>query len=231
MNYAESKQVNMEVDGNADISELEEQVAQNTADIATNTENISTNTSNIANRLRKNVADTMSGNLTINLKNGTAGTEAISYLILGNNTPRKNDKNSYGRIRMWGRTNTTDETVYRADISPSRLTANRAFTFPDRAGTIALTADTSFVDSYNTSSVVIAANSSADVTLDSHTAPDGLSFRGMIGIYINNTSCQIGNAFALSNTAKTTKVNIKNTSSSSVTLASQAVKATLLYSR
>lgn len=224
MNYAESKQVNMEVDGNADISKLEEAVRQNTA-------NISANTSEISKRLYKTKADTMAGNLTINLKNGTAGTAGASYLIVGNNTPKKTVENSYGRIRLWGQTSDTAETAYRADIYATTLSSSRNFTLPNRSGTFALTSDFSFVESYNTTSVTIAANSSAYVTLNSHTDPSGLTYRGMLGVFINNSSCSIGNAFALGSSAKTYQINVRNNSSSSVTLASQAVKATLLYSR
>ncbi len=84
--------------------------------------------------------DTMSGNLTINLQNGTSETVGYSYVVLGNSKTSSDNGNSAGRIRLYA-----PNTAYRADIYPvNDLTANRAIRFPDVSGTILTTGQVSF---------------------------------------------------------------------------------------
>lgn len=96
--------------------------------------------SNIVAKLKdifvKKSGDTMSGNLTIDKKNGTPNVEAWSYVMLGNDTPVTQDKNSTGVIRFF-----TQGTSY-IDLVAAKTDAVRYQQLQNKSGTIALLSDT-----------------------------------------------------------------------------------------
>lgn len=78
---------------------------------------------------------TFSGNVTVDSHNGTTSAEGYSALVAGNNIPQGTAGNARGQLLLYG-----NESHY-ALFMPGSLTADRAFDFPDKSGTIALTDD------------------------------------------------------------------------------------------
>lgn len=81
--------------------------------------------------------DTMTGNLYVNRSDGTTSTPGTSQINLGNSVAQGTDKNSYGRLAIFGKG--TNYTFLQATNS----TANRTIELPDKEGTVALTSDIS----------------------------------------------------------------------------------------
>lgn len=94
--------------------------------------------------------DTMTGNLTVDRKNGTASAEGYSYFTLGNDTPAGTNQNSTGLIRLYS------ETAYPAIVYANALTQIRYIGFPNRSGTLSMRTVTTLVNE----SVSIAAGAS-----------------------------------------------------------------------
>lgn len=70
------------------------------------------------------------------LKKGTTSALGYNYFVLGNNIASGTDDNQYGLLRIYS------QTAYKGDITvATNLSANRAYTLPDKSGTIALTSD------------------------------------------------------------------------------------------
>lgn len=80
--------------------------------------------------------DTMSGNLTVDRRNGTAGTEGYSGIILGNNVPYTQNENSTGYARFFTKNGYSID-VY-AKHAPSN---NQEIILPESDGTLALKSD------------------------------------------------------------------------------------------
>lgn len=75
---------------------------------------------------------TFTGDVTID-KNRTGTNLEISVLTLGNDIPNGTAGNSYGVVRLYGKTNQY------TNLSASESTATRGISLPDESGTIALT--------------------------------------------------------------------------------------------
>ena len=88
------------------------------------------------------------GNVNINLKNGTTSAVGDSILIIGNSTPSGTAQNSRGVLRLYG------TGAYQANIYPQALTAVRNITLPDANGTIALDTVSSSTITNNTTYVL-----------------------------------------------------------------------------
>ena len=80
--------------------------------------------------------DTMSGNLTVDRRNGTTLATAWSAVVLGNNKPSGTDKNSFGVVRLYG-----ENQAFTDIYAPDTTSQNRDITFPNKNGTVALTSD------------------------------------------------------------------------------------------
>lgn len=81
--------------------------------------------------------DTIEGNLDIDRKNGTAGTEGNTFLNLGNNIPKSSVGNSTGNLRVYG------DTGYGVVLNTvNNMTGNQYVSLPNKSGTIALISDT-----------------------------------------------------------------------------------------
>ena len=80
--------------------------------------------------------DTMSGNLTVDRRNGTAGTEGYSGIILGNNVPYTQNENSTGYARFFTKNGYSID-VY-AKHAPNN---NQEIILPESDGTLALKSD------------------------------------------------------------------------------------------
>jgi hypothetical protein len=77
-------------------------------------------------------------------KIGTDSVIGYSGLRLGNTTPSGTDGNKYGRISLYAQQSTSDSNAnssYGIIRTAAQLTATRTWTFPDKAGTVALTSD------------------------------------------------------------------------------------------
>ena len=91
--------------------------------------------SDLASMFVSKTGDTMSGNLIVDVQNGTVSTDGTSDIVVGNNIPSGTNKNSRGRIQLFGIL--SFKTILRAYDS----TADRTINFPDSDGTVALTSD------------------------------------------------------------------------------------------
>ena len=82
---------------------------------------------------------TISGNVTVNRENGTASTVGVSQIVLGNSTASGTEKNSQGRVVIYGKGK-----VY-ADIKASNVTGtgsnHKNFELPNKSGTFGLDGD------------------------------------------------------------------------------------------
>lgn len=85
---------------------------------------------------------TFSGGVIIDSHNGTTSAEGYSALALGNNIPQGTAGNARGQLFLYGNGS------HWVLLMPGSLTADRAFDFPDKGGTIALTSDITDVTSY-----------------------------------------------------------------------------------
>lgn len=77
---------------------------------------------------------TISGNVTIDRRNGTTVTEGESALLLGNDIAIGTDKNSSGAIYLWK----GDKYLV---MRPDTLNGNKSIVIPNNSGTLALTSD------------------------------------------------------------------------------------------
>lgn len=99
--------------------------------------------------------DIMSGNLQVDLENGTTTQIGESIIRIGNNKASGTAKNSRGILRTYG------AGQYYGDLSPDSLTANRSAKLPNKDGTLAMTSDVPAISvgAITKSSVVTTVNS------------------------------------------------------------------------
>lgn len=76
--------------------------------------------------------DTMSGNLTVDRRNGTASAAGESYIQIGNNTAEGSVGNSYGELYLYSKS-----TKY-VGLGARNLTGDRMIDLPDKSGTVAV---------------------------------------------------------------------------------------------
>lgn len=90
--------------------------------------------------------DIMTGNFTVDRKNGTASAEGQSYLTVGNATPVGTNQNSTGLINLYS------ESAYQVTLYANPLTQIRYIGFPNKSGTVLLDTDIKIVKAQSGSS-------------------------------------------------------------------------------
>lgn len=86
----------------------------------------------IPNLFVSKTGDTMTGTLYINRQDGTTSSTGTSQLNLGNSIAEGTDKNSYGRLAIFGK-----RSAY-SFLQATGMTANRVHELPDKSGTLAI---------------------------------------------------------------------------------------------
>lgn len=77
----------------------------------------------------------ITGDLTVDRKNGTTAETGYGLIAIGNNKPEGTEENARGLLDLYG------TTAYRARLVSGALTENRQIEIPDKGGTFALTSD------------------------------------------------------------------------------------------
>lgn len=91
--------------------------------------------SDLASMFVSKSGDTMSGNLYINRQDGTASAIGTSQINLGNSIAEGTNKNSYGRMAIFGKGSAF------TFLQATNITANRVHELPDKSGTLAIEGD------------------------------------------------------------------------------------------
>lgn len=78
---------------------------------------------------------TFSGNVRVNVENGTASTLGTSAFTIGNGTPAGTAGNSKGQLLIYG------DGAYRGNIQASNVTSHRTYELPNASGTLIVKED------------------------------------------------------------------------------------------
>lgn len=132
--------------------------------------------------------DTMSGNLTVDRRDGTISAEGYSYVIIGNDKATGTDKNSTGMLDLFG---DTGNRVRLYALSP---TATRYIGLPDKNGTAALTSDIQLQNMITAKSVNSGSTETANLLSDF-----SLADYNMINIVVYDNNWVRGSVFVTRN--------------------------------